>query len=90
MGTALYEPSFESFKLEEEKYSMKYHNVYGGDCWLRITYNAGDGITYHGEKFMNGKSVGMADGGADWKMFFVHFTALGLANSERCEFEDIG
>lgn len=89
MGTALYEPDFATFKQNGAESSMEYHNKYGGDCWLKITHNAGAGIKYHGEKFVSGKSVGMADGGDNWKMFFVHFTALGLANGERCEFEEV-
>ena len=87
MGTALYDPSIESFKGEEEKYSMKYHNVYGGDCWLLVTYDLAK-KSYRGEKFVNGKSVGISFG-SEWKMFFVHFAILGLTNGERCEFEDI-
>lgn len=69
---------------------MKYRNAYGGDCWLKITHDTGEGVKYRGEKFVNGESVGMADGGNNWDMFFVHFAMLGLANGERCEFEEVG
>ena len=89
MGTALYESDFVTFKKNGSESSMEYRNKDGGDCWLRITHNAGEGIKYHGEKFVNGKLVGMADGGNDWKMFFVHFTSLGLSKGEHCKFEDI-
>lgn len=89
MGNALYEPDFATLKQNSVESSMEYRNKYGGDCRLKITHNAGEGIKYHGEKFVNGKSAGMADGGDNWKMFFVHFTALGLANGERCEFEEV-
>ncbi|MFA6095211.1 MAG: hypothetical protein WC757_05030 [Candidatus Paceibacterota bacterium] len=88
MGTALYEPNLESFKREEDKCSMKYHNAYGGDCWLLVTYDLAK-KSYMGEKFVNSKSVGISFG-PEWKMFFVHFAILGLTNGERCEFEDIG
>lgn len=42
---------------------------------------------YRGEKIINGKSAGMAIGGEDWQLFFVHLTMLGLANGEPCKFE---
>ena len=87
-GTALYKPNLESFKREENKCSMKYHNAYGGDCWLLVTYDLAK-KSYRGEKFINGKSVGISDG-LEWKMFFVHFGILGLTNGEKCEFEYIG
>jgi hypothetical protein len=87
IGTALYEPNLESFKREGEKYSMEYRNAYGGDCWLLVTYDSAE-KSYKGEKFVNGKSVGMAFG-KEWQMFFVHFTALGLINGEQCKFEKL-
>ena len=87
MGTALYEPNLESFKREGKKCSMKYHNAYGDDCWLFVTHDLAK-KSYRGEKFVNGKSVGISFG-PEWKMFFVHFAILGLTNGERCEFEDI-
>lgn len=49
-------PHMESFKREGEKYSMKYHNAYGGDCWLLVTYNPAK-KSYKGEKFVNGKTA---------------------------------
>jgi len=64
---------------------MKYRNVYGGDCYLIISYNEKN-KQYHGEKFVNGKSMGSAYGNDNWNMFFVHLTMLGLVNGERCEF----
>ena len=88
MGTALYEPNLESFKQEEDECSMKYQNAYGGDCWLLVTYDMAK-KSYRGEKFINGKSVGISFG-PEWKMFFVHFAILGLTNGERCEFEEVG
>lgn len=87
MGTALYNPDLESYKQEEEQYSMKYHNAYGGDCWLLVNYDSAK-KSYKGEKFVNGEFAGMAFG-SEWKMFFVHFTMLGLKNGERCMFEKI-
>ncbi|MDO8558058.1 MAG: hypothetical protein Q7S09_02605 [bacterium] len=86
MGSAVYEPDWATFKREGTESSMTYRNSYGGDGYLVITH---DGKSYHGEKYVGGKSAGSADGGLDWKMFFVHFTALGLANGERCKFEDM-
>ena len=87
LGNALYEPDFGSFRTRGKKCSMTYCNAYGGDSHLVIKY---DGLrkNYIGEKFVNGKSSGMAFG-TDWKMFFVHFTALGLTDGEKCEMEDV-
>ena len=39
-GTAIYDPDLETFKQEGEKCSMKYRNAYGGDCRLKIEYDA--------------------------------------------------
>lgn len=88
MGSALYEPDIESFKQEEEKCSMEYHNIYGGKSRLVIEYDMLR-KSYYGEKVVNGESAGMAEG-PKWDMFFFHFTILGLAIGEMCEFEDIG
>lgn len=87
MGTALYEPNLESFKREGEKCSMEYRNTHGGTSRLVIEYDMLK-KSYHGEKLVNGESAGMASG-PEWKMFFVHFTLLGLTKGEMCEFEDI-
>lgn len=87
MGSALYEPDFLSLKKEGDEWSLKYHNIYGGDCWLIIKYNEVE-KSYVGEKFINGKSVVMACG-FEWKMFFFHFTVPGIANGEKCKFEEV-
>ncbi|MDD2753018.1 MAG: hypothetical protein PHT44_00130 [Candidatus Portnoybacteria bacterium] len=84
-GFALYEPDLTSLKKEGDEWSMNYHNVYGGDCWLRVVYDE-EKHSYMGEKFIDGKSVVQAFG-TKWDMFFIHFTMLGLANGERCEFK---
>lgn len=88
MGSALYEPNLESFKREGGKHSMEYHNTHGGKSRPVIEYDMLK-KSYHGEKVVNEESAGMASG-PEWKMFFVHFTMLGLTNGEMCEFEDIG
>lgn len=84
-GSALYEPDFHTFRKEGHLSLMRYHNVYGGDCYLLIAYDEKN-KSYRGEKFVNGKSVGSADGGDDWHKFFIHLTMLGLAGGEKCEF----
>jgi len=84
MGSALYEPNFSTFKKEDDIYSMEYRNKYGGDCWLRVSYN-NQKNSWHGDKFVNGEFARGAFG-LEWKAFFIHFTMLGLANGERCEF----
>jgi hypothetical protein len=83
MGAAVYEPDLASLKKTGEIYSMEYNNIYGGKNWLVIEYDA-NLKSYLGNKYVNGKSAGQATG-IDWKMFFVHFTALGLSSGEQCE-----
>jgi hypothetical protein len=87
MGSALYEPNLLSYKRDGDKWEMNYHNVYGGDGWLLITYDEAK-MSYSGEKFVGGESVGMAFG-TKWDGFFIHFTALGLAKGEKCMFEKV-
>lgn len=86
-GTALYEPDFHTFKKEGSFNSMRYHNIYGGDCHLTIAYGE-EKKEYRGEKFINGKSVVTAYGGDNWQQFFVQLTMLGLAVGERCMFDE--
>ncbi len=87
MGSALYEPDIGSFRQDDNKCFMEYHNIYGGQSWLEIEYNLSQ-KSYLGKKIVNKENVGMAVG-ANWRMFFIHFTALGLANGEQCEFKDV-
>jgi hypothetical protein len=87
-GSALYEPDFQTYRKEGDLSSMRYHNVYGGEWYLRIDYGEKD-RRYHGEKFVDGKSVATTDGGDNWELFFTHFTMLGLAAGEKCKFEYI-
>lgn len=85
MASALYNPDVPSFKAEDTKYSMEYRNAYGGNSWLRITYDA-DKKNYAGEKFINDQSTGMAFG-VRWQGFFIHLTMIGLSKGEECMFE---
>jgi len=87
MGIAIYEPDLMSLKKVGNEWSMNYHDVYGGDCWLVIIYDEVEN-SYVGKKFINGKSAGMAFG-SQWNMFFIHFTTLGLADGEMCKFKEI-
>lgn len=84
-GVALYEPLLETFQIDKKGCFMEYHNIYGHGSWLIIKFNFGT-ESWHGEKFVDGKSVGSAIG-KTWQMFFVHFTAMGLAEKEQCKFE---
>jgi hypothetical protein len=87
MGSSVYEPDLMSLRQSEDEWSMRYYNIYNNKNWLEIEYNL-EKHTYYGHKFINGKSVGSADG-IDWKMFFVHFSGLGLVNGERCKFAEV-
>ncbi len=86
-GSALYEPNLASFKMVGEKVFLEYRNIYGGDSFLVIEYDVLN-ERYLGIKTVNNKNVGEASG-KEWKMFFVHFTSLGLAAGEQCKFEVI-
>ena len=87
-GTALYEPDFHTYRKEGDLSSMRYRNIYGDECQLVIDYDE-QHRRYRGEKSVNGKSVGCAYGVYNWQLFFTHFTMLGLADGEKCRFEDI-
>ena len=87
MGSAIYIPDLKSFTQLGEKSSMKYINSYGGISWLLIEYDLST-KNYNGYKTVNDISVGEASG-PQWNMFFVHFTALGLTNGERCNFKEL-
>ena len=84
-GSALYNPNFYTFKKNGSKLSMQYRNTYGGESWLLIDYDSKN-KSWVGEKFVNGKSIGMAYG-HEWNVFFIHFTMLGLKNGELCKFD---
>ena len=85
-GSALYEPDLHTCRKEEHLSSMRYHKIFGGECYLEIDYD-GKNRRYRGEKFVNGKSVGCTYGVDNWQLFFTHFTMLGLVDGERCRFE---
>jgi hypothetical protein len=87
-GSALYDPDFHTYRKHGHLISMRYRNVYGGECHVVINFDEKD-RRYHGEKFVNGKLVGFAYGGDNWQLFFTHFTMLGLAEGEKCKFEDV-
>jgi hypothetical protein len=87
-GTALYEPDFSTLQKESSLSSMRYRNIHGGECYLRIDYDEKE-KRYRGEKFINGQSAGAAFGRDNWQLFFTHFTMLGLADGEKCKFEDV-
>jgi hypothetical protein len=87
MGSALYEPALNSYRKKGTRLSMEYFNIYGSGCWLIIEYDSLN-ASYHGKKFIRGTCVGQSFG-REWKWFFVHFTALGLSDGERCKFDEI-
>lgn len=85
VGLAMYEPDLSSLERSGSHCSLTYRNEYGGDFWLRITYDT-DRDVWEGEKRVNGNIVGSA-AGSEWNGFFTHLTLLGLANGERCAME---
>jgi hypothetical protein len=84
-GTALYEPDFYTYRKEGDLSLMRYHNIYGGDCYLTMGYDEKK-KRYFGQKYVNGELVGDTDGD-DWRLFFTHLTMLGLTAGEKCKFE---
>lgn len=87
LGDAIYIPDLKSYTQLGEKSSMKYINSYGGNSCLLIEYDLSTKF-YTGQKTVNEVYVGEASG-SEWNMFFVHFTALGLTNGERCNFKEL-
>ena len=94
-GHAVYEPDLSTFTQEDSRWFMTYRNRYGGDDYVVITLYMSD-LRYTGEKFVNGKSVGLAEGKIEmedtekgWKLFFFRLTMLGLSNGEQCAFEKV-
>lgn len=108
MGLAWYEPDISSFKVRGRKRIMTYRNACSfktslsktwrkTDCHVEITCMEveRDRITYLGEKFVGGESVGSAagclssvDDERGWDAFFTHLTLLGLSKGEPCMFVD--
>jgi len=87
VAKAIYKPALASYRKEGFHCFMEYFNIYSPDSWLGIEYNWFE-TTYSGEKFVEGKSVGWADG-KDWRTFFFNFTLLSLFKGEGCEFLEI-
>src|SRR5262245_54204524 len=85
LGSALYEPDLSSFESSGTRSLLRYKNLHGGNCWLRIAYDS-EQETWEGEKIIDGEMVGSASG-PGWQGFFAHLTLLGLANGERCHME---
>lgn len=84
-ATTLYEPLINTYKIDGNTASMEYINIYSHSSYLLITY---DYIkhSYTGDKYVNNELVGSACG-PNWKMFFLHFTMLGLSAGESCMFD---
>ena len=85
-GSALYEPDLDTYNREQGLCSMRYHNIYGGECYLVVSYHERD-RQYRGEKFVNGKRVSVTAGTDNGRSFFAHFTMFGLVDGEHCRFE---
>ncbi|MEX2515194.1 MAG: hypothetical protein WD335_03625 [Candidatus Paceibacterota bacterium] len=83
MGYAPYRPkSSRPTKKGDTEYFMQYENKFGDKGELIIYYDS-SGNTWKGEKFIAGEFAGSSSGNG-WKSFFVHLTALGLADGEPC------
>jgi len=88
-GTAIYYPDFSTFKEQEDSQFMIYYNQYDDskDWKVVIVYDKKNKL-WRGLKYNKDECKGEG-GGSDWKMFFVHLTALGLTGGERVEFDEI-
>lgn len=78
----IYEPDFFTYSKEGNIRTMRYHNIYGGSCYLLISYNEQE-KQYCGEKYVNGKLVGSTSVKNSWELFFSHLGMLGLAPNEK-------
>ena len=96
-GQAVYDPDLSTFHVDAGKWSMTYRNQYGGNHYVIIRLVT-ETLSYSGEKYVEGRLVGSADGivkgdanevAYGWNMFFVHLTMLGLTNGERCLFSPV-
>ena len=83
VGTACYEPVLKKLYKAGDKLRMEYKSAIKGKSWLIIEYDTVE-KTYFGKKFVDNKDAGKAVG-KTWEIFFQHFTALGLADHEKCE-----
>lgn len=88
LGSAIYEPIFESYTEKDGQKSMRYRNIYGEGAYINITFDTLNN-KYQGEKYVNGELVCITEGGNDWNQFFVQLTINGLFNGEPCKFETI-
>lgn len=86
-GTALYEPSFTSYRKNKRTQSMRYYNKYSEEDYIDITYSSAK-RNYAGVKYVKGAEV-LSAYGKDWKVFFIHLTLKGLTKGEGCIFEPI-
>jgi hypothetical protein len=88
-GTAIYYPDFSTFKEQEDSQFMIYYNQYDDskDWKVVIVYDKKNKL-WKGLKYNKDEYKGEG-GGSDWKMFFVHLTALGVIKGERVKFDEI-
>jgi len=79
LESSLYNPDLSTYKQEENVQKMKYFNSLDKNSkfWIEIVYNTVK-ESWKGTKYYGEKTLGMAMG-SEWKMFFMHLTALGVS-----------
>jgi hypothetical protein len=84
-STALYHPVLSTLSKTADALEMQYTNQFCDHCRVKLRYDLITG-GYTGQKFI-GDRLAWETMGSEWNSFFGRFTAMGLANGERCQFK---
>lgn len=88
LGSVKYEPAIPTFydNCENHIATMNYHSNCNPRYRLEISYNYKK-HTRECIKYYDTQYLGTADGGEDWRKFFIQVGLLGLTIGEKCVFE---
>lgn len=89
-GVALYEPALGTYTEDDRTKNLTYFNIYQpqeAQDYIEVWYFKESGW-YEGTKFVSAQQYSKSIN-RDWKSFFIHLTAVGLAKNEACKFSPI-
>ncbi len=88
-GSVCYYPDLSTFQEKEDEQIMVYYNQYDDskDWKVVIVYDKKN-ESWKGLKYNKDEQRGGGHG-AEWKVFFVHLTALGVTKGEKVKFDEI-
>lgn len=86
IAEATYIPDFETYQDTGTMLSMRYLNKYASASSLLFSYDKSE-KSYVCEKYLGETCVGLAEGGKDWNLFFLHVALLGIGLGETCKYE---